>query len=391
MNDEIRRCQSGRREEYERLLRELRETHSTEIRTIVDSHRQSCDSEIADFKRQYEERIAFLEEELRKCRDKTDSNATLAAKEKEILVLTRRCEGIKADCERTKKAEIAAAVDEAVRAKKRECDEDIRRLEEELRKCREELERLRAECLRKSTNEPPVDDKLPQATREEEYWNSNNNNFSNNNNNNSATRPLPPLPPNNNSNTDTLPSPPTLPTPPPPPPPPSNNAPIERPAPPVVLNDPPVAEPPPPTGPNSIKPIETREIPKGIPIDSKTRKHILAGLGDSLTLASISSEKRKRWKELFNTIMTAYESGEPTEETLEAVREFLTIANVDNDFLRAVPKSVERFKEGITIENFSEYVKGLLDLFQKRYELKISPKGGTRKRKQKSQRNTRRV
>jgi len=110
-----------------------------------------------------------------------------------------------------------------------------------------------------------------------------------------------------------------------------------------------------------------------------------------LLRASIIGEKGKHWKELFNTIMTAYESGEPTEETLEAVREFLTIANVNKQIFSAVPESVERFKEGITIENFSEYVKELLDLFQKRYELKIAPKGGTRKRKQKSQRNTRRV
>ena len=311
LNEEARRGQNERREEYERMLRELRETHSTEVRNMVDAHRQSCDSELADQKQRFDTRIAELEEELRKCRDRSETNATLAAKDREIGNLTRRCEGIKAECERTKRAEIDAAVAEATDAARRDCDEQIRRLQEELGQGRNEIARLRAERL--------------------------------------ADPPAPPAPP--------------------------------------------APEPPAPApAPAAPAPPAQRALSGSTPIDPTLRAHVRAGLSDSLMRSTVFGAARNKWMGLLNTILADYESGAINEESLEHVREFMKIVNINRQIFGGVAEAVEKFGEGVSVENFKAYVKELIDLFKQRYEKSVSPtKGGTRRRKQKSHRRTRRA
>jgi hypothetical protein len=65
---------------------------------------------------------------------------------------------------------------------------------------------------------------------------------------------------------------------------------------------------------------------------------------------------------------------------------------VSKEHFGALTESVQKYREGITQDNYTEYVKAILDLFKARYDTSVKPKrGGTRHRKLKSQRRTRKL
>lgn len=102
LNSDAKADISARNAEYERLLSEMREGHNLAIRNSVDTQRHACDDELAEQKRISDERIAALEQELEALRNAPNPN--LAAKDKEIAELTRRCQEIQGEAEKAKNA-----------------------------------------------------------------------------------------------------------------------------------------------------------------------------------------------------------------------------------------------------------------------------------------------
>jgi hypothetical protein len=109
LNSDAKADISARNAEYERLLSEMREGHNLAIRNSVDTQRHACDDELAEQKRISDERITALEQELEALRNAPNPN--LAAKDKEIAELTRRCQEIQGEAEKAKNSDNSKTIE----------------------------------------------------------------------------------------------------------------------------------------------------------------------------------------------------------------------------------------------------------------------------------------